>query len=340
MWRKIQKFIETVVPFLLLFGYVAITICLLNRWDYVVPVTLVPVWIWAAGGAVVALLCWIACRGFKFGVVFCVFLATAVGFSEETHGILREMIASFKKQGKEEAKATADVIRIVSVNCGGQEASLRKAADSSPDILLVQEAPEKIVLESVGDQLFGADRSVTLRGKLAILGRGKALAVQSDPQGRALHVRLKHSSGVVFDITNLDLEGCGPRPDFWKPVVWKELVADRIETRRLVRNFLGEHPLNQALVARIVGGGFGTPPGDDVFRPLQNAGMLDTYAWSGMGFGNTYPSHYPVLRIDQIWISPNLVPERSVTRLNPESAHRIVVSEVRAPRAKVKQDAP
>jgi len=340
MWRKIQKFLETVVPILLLSGYAVVAVCLLNRWDSVVPLTLVPVWIWASAGALVSLVSWIACRGVTLGAVFCVFLATAVGFSEETHGILRETIASFRKKGEAETGAPADLLRIVSVNCAGKEASLRKAAETSPDILLVQEAPEKAVLDSVGDELFGVERSVILRGGLAILGKGKTLAVLADPRNQALHVRLKHSAGVVFDITNLDLAGCAPRPDFWKPAAWRKLVEARVETRRLVRNHLGEHTLNRALVARVVGGGFGTPPGDDVYRPLQNAGMLDTFAWSGMGFGNTWPARYPVLRLDQIWISPNLVSERSVTKLNLDSSHRVVVSEVRAPRAKVKQEAP
>lgn len=340
MWRKIQKLLETIVPFLLLSGYVLIAVCLLNRWDAVAPLTLIPVWIWAAAGALVSLISWIACRGFKLGVIFCVFLATAVGFSEETHGILREAIASFERDGEAGSAPPSDQLRIVSVDCEGRESSLRRAAEADPDVLLVRGAPDPVQVGNVADQVFGLERSVTQRGSLAILGRGKTLAVQVDGQDRALHVRLKHASGVVLDITNLDLKGCSPRADFWKPFVWKELVEARVETRRLVRQSLGEHPLNRTLVARIVGGGLGTPPGDDVFRPLQNAGMLDTFAWSGMGFGNTWPSRYPVLRLDQIWISPNLVPERSVTRLNPDSAHRIVVSEVRAPRTKPRQDAP
>lgn len=340
MWRKFQKFLETVVPFLLLFAAVLLAICLLNRWDVVVPLTVIPVWLWAASGAIIALLCWLACGGFKLGMVFCVFLATTLAFSEETHGILREMIVSFQKKRGGPGEPAADLLRIVSVNCAGAESPLRRAAESSPDILLVQGAPDKSILESVGDALYGVERSVTWHGSLAILGRGKALAVLTEPQDQALHVRLKHSSGVVLDITNLQLAGCAPRVDFWKPGVWQEMVKARVETRHLVRSFLGEHPLNRALVARIVGGGFGTPPGDDGFRPLQNADMLDTFAWSGVGFGNTYPTRYPFLRLDQIWISPNLVPVRSMTRLNPDSAHRIVVSEVRAPRTKEKPATP
>ncbi len=241
MWRKIQKFLETVVPFLLLSGYVLIAVCLLNRWDPVVPLTLVPVWIWAAAGAVISLLSWIACRGFKLGMVFCVFLATAVGFSEETHGILREAIASFQKGGEGKDVPPVDLLRIVTVDCGGRESSLRKAAESEPDVILIQGAPEKILLETVADQLYGLDRSVNLRGTLAILGRGKTLAVQGDGQDRASTSAQAHFRG---------------RPRYHQPQSRRLFAASRfleagrvagigrgaVETRRLVRNHLGNIP--------------------------------------------------------------------------------------------------
>jgi len=114
------------------------------------------------------------------------------------------------------------------------------------------------------------------------------------------------------------------------------LINARVENRRLVRTHLGEHPISRENVGRIIAGGFGTPPGDDVYRPLENNGMLDTYRKRGLGWGNTYPSDFPVLRLDQIWVSPNLRPLKSLTRLNPESDHRIVVSEVLMPVTTVK----
>jgi hypothetical protein len=327
MWRTIQKTLATTVPPLLLLGYLAVAICLLNRWDAMVAVTLVPVWLWAGVGAIIALLCWIICRGVVPGVLLCLFLITGIGFSEEAVGIVRELIISLKKTPAE--APAGKILRIVNVRCGGEEASLRKAAESNPDVLIVQEAPEKTILEAVADQLYGLERSVTVVGTKAILGRGEALAVIGDPESPALHVRLKRPDGLVLDVSNLDLPGCTPRIDIWRPDEWSDLIAARIENRRLVRNHLGEHPINRQSIGRIIGGGFGTPPGDDVFRPLENSGMLDTYAEVGTGWGNTHPSDYPLLRLDQVWVSPNLQPRQSTTRLNTAGKNRIVVSEVR-----------
>ena len=180
-------------------------------------------------------------------------------------------------------------------------------------------------------------RSVTSHGPLAILGRGETLAQITDPNDQVLHVRLKHPEGIILDVTNLELPGCAPRLDMWRPAVWSELIEARVENRRLVRTHLGENPVNRTFVGRIVAGGFGTPPGDDVFRPLENSGMLDTYGKVGLGWGNTVPSDFPVLRLDQIWVSPNLTPIKSSVRLNPGSRNRIVVSEVRLPAAAKKE---
>lgn len=330
MWRKLQKTLSTTVPLLLLLGYFAVAICLLNRWDAMVAVTLVPIWLWAAAGALISLLCWIICRGLAPGVIFCLFLITGIGFSEEAVGIVRELVASLRKEPA--TVATEKVLSIVNVRCGGDEASLRKAAESDPEVLIVQEAPDKTILEAVADQLYGVERSVTLVGDKAILGRGEALAVIGDPGSTALHVRLKRPDGIVLDISNVDLPGCAPSLDMWQPAEWKRLIAARVENRRLVRTHLGEHPINRASIGRIIGGGFGTPPGDDVYRPLENGGMLDTYAEVGTGWGNTFPSDYPLLRLDQIWVSPNLVPLGSSTRLNTAGKNRIVVSEVKEPK--------
>lgn len=329
MWRKTQKFLGTFVPTLLLVLYFVVAICFLNRWDAMVPVTLTPVWAWCAGGVLVSLVTWILCRNTYPGVLFTLFLLTAVVFSEETRGIVRELIATIRED--QPAEPSPRMIRIVSVRCDGKEAALRLAAESRPDVILIQEAPDKMVLEAVADQLYGVERAVVQHGESAIIARGEKVAWMGDPKSSTVHVRLRRLDGFVLDVTNLDLDGCAPHLDMWRPAAWQKLIQARIETRRLVRQFLGENPINPAKVGRIIGGGFGTPPNDDVFRPLQTSGMIDTYAASGIGWGNTFPSEFPVLRLDQIWVSGNLEPVRSETRVNPESKHRIVVSEVERP---------
>ncbi len=326
MWRKIQKFLGTFVPSLLLILYFAVAICYLNRWDAMVPVTLTPVWVWCTGGMLVSLIIWVLCRGLYPGILFSLFLLTAVLFSEETRAIARELIATIRKD--DQKAPSPQLLRIVSVRCGGTESALRLAVESKPDVVLIQEAPEKMVLDAIADQLYGVERSVSRHADSAIIARGETLAWMGDPKSATLHVRLRRLDGFVFDITNLDLEGCAPHLDMWRPAAWQKLIQARTETRRLVRQFLGENPINPGKVGRIIGGGFGTPPGDDVFRPLQTSGMIDTFAASGVGWGNTFPSEFAVLRLDQIWVSRNLKPIRSESLINPGSKHRIVLSEV------------
>lgn len=342
MWRKTQKTLATFIPSMLLLVYVTVAISLLNRWDAMVPVTLVPVWAWAGLGMAVSLFCWLICRGLPSLLIFCLCLATGIIFSEETVGIARELALAIK--GKETAPAAGDpgVIRIVNVNSAGSADVLRRAIDARPDILVIQEAPDKNVLESVADQLYGVDRSVASHGTNAIIARGELLETLTEPGDATLHARIQRPDGFIVDVTNVDLEGCAPTLEMWRPSVWKELIEARVANRRLVRAYLGENEITRSNIGRIISGGFGTPPGDDVYRPLETNGLVDTYAASGRGWGNTYPSDYPALRLDQIWVSPNLLPVRSLTRLNPEADHRIVVSEVQldSPDASAKASKP
>lgn len=336
MWRKTQKTLATFIPLILLLAYLTVAICLLNRWDAMVAVTLVPVWAWAGAGMVIALLCWIVCGGLPSLLMFCLCLATGIAFSEETIGISRELLAAVKEKTAESAEApeTVNSIRIVNINCLGSEASLRKAIEADPDVLVIQQAPGKDVLDSVADQLFGVARCVSVHRTNAIIARGEILGVLTEPDGATLHTRIRIPDGFILDVTNLDLKGCAPSLEMWRPSVWKQLIDARIENRRLVRAALGENEITRENIGRIISGGFSTPPGDDVYRPLETNGLVDTYASSGLGWGNTYPSDYPVLRLDQIWVSPNLKPIKSVTRMNTASQHRLVVSEVKLPSPK------
>jgi hypothetical protein len=326
MWRKIQRTLTTLAPLILLLLFLAVAICFLNRWDSVVPVTLIPVWAWAAAGMVTSLLAWLISRGIYCLVMLSVFLVTGLAFSEEPRTIAREVAASLSK-GKE-APASPD-LRIVHVNCAGNEAALRKVVELEPDVVTIEEIPEPSVIEAIADQLYGVDRSVTIHKTNAIIARGERIAILSDPESATLHLRLKHAKGILLDISIIDLDGFAPRLDMWKPVVWQELIEKRIRNRQLVRAFLGENEIVSEGIGRIICGGFGTPPGDDLFRPLDTTGMVDTAKVSGQGWVNTFPSQYPWLRLDQIWVSDNLIPIRSITKLNSTSDHRIVVSEVR-----------
>lgn len=77
----------------------------------------------------------------------------------------------------------------------------------------------------------------------------------------------------------------------------------------------------------LVCGDFNTPPRGQVYRRLATA-YLDTFAQSGRGFGWTFPTALPVLRIDYIF-TRNLQPYRTRVLPNRASDHRPLLAEVR-----------
>jgi len=331
MWRRIQKFLATFVPALVLLIYLGVVVCLLNRWDAVVAVTLIPVWIWGVAGMLVSLLSWLAFRGFPSLLAFCLWFVTAVVASEETYGLAREFFFS-TEDSPEEEHPSREVLRVANIDAGDDADTIHRLAELEPDIVTIQNAPDEGAVIDAADELYGVERTVVVHRGNAIIARGEFLDTMKEDDSSTVHARLRLAGGFIVDVTNVDLEPCLPRRDIWRPRAWSELSEARSRDRRLLREYLGENQLTRGTTGRIVAGGFGTPPGDDVFRPLENADLVDTWAASGRGWGNTFPSRYAFLRVDQIWVSLNLEPLRSVTHRNPNATHRTVLSELAVPR--------
>ncbi len=328
MWRKLQKSLATVVPSLILAVFVIVMVCYLNRWDSMTAVTLIPIWAWAAVGMLACILSWIAFRGLPAVIVFCLWLVTGIGFSEESHGLFRELAASIDPPAKPDEDSS---LRVISLNAAGMAENLHKVMDLDPDIVLVQEAPEESVIAELANEAYGVEQAYFVAAGQAILGRGELMASIVDENEVAIHARLKIDDEFIIDLTSVDLTPSYPTPYLWNFSRWKELANRRIANRRLLRKSLGENQITRTSTARLVAGGFNTPTGDDVFRPLESNSLIDAFAASGNGWGNTFPASYPALRFDQIWSSPNLVAHETTTQRLAKSDHRIVIADFEIP---------
>jgi hypothetical protein len=333
MWRNVQKLLGIALPTALLLLYVVVGVCLLNRWDSAVPVTLVPLWVWSLLGMAGALVAWIFDRTVKPLVIFFLYLFSGVGLAEETHGIIRELAFSLRRPSAEKAENESPSFRVISLNCGHSEVPLRRVANLKPDLLLLQEAPAEGVILDVANELFGVDRSFIIHEGSAILTRGIFLSTITVPDTSTIHVRLQLADGSIIDVTNLSLPRCAPHLEMWKPTEWGKLVEARRHNRRLVRTYLGENRITRSTMGRIIGGDFGTPPGDDVFRPLQGAGLLDSFAGRGIGWGNTDPAAYALLRLDQVWVSENFGVQKATSPLIDGAPRRAASADLRLPRS-------
>lgn len=77
----------------------------------------------------------------------------------------------------------------------------------------------------------------------------------------------------------------------------------------------------------ILAGDFNARQGDAVFR-LFKPYLHDAFVKGRCGWGNTMPNEWPMLRIDQVWLSHELRAERVFTVQTVHSDHRMVVADV------------
>ncbi len=110
------------------------------------------------------------------------------------------------------------------------------------------------------------------------------------------------------------------------------MTEQRKINRRTLRDLLELIPrqnIGREANKRLVGGSFGAPPSDDIYRLLRKIDLIDSFRQAGYGWGNTFPSSIPLLRVDQIWTSSSFQPIRSETLASEATDHRYVVSDFR-----------
>lgn len=316
------------VPALLLILYFGVLSSLLNRWDGLVAITLIPLWAWAGFGMIVSLLAWLLFRGIPSIVVFCLWLATGIVGSEETHTLVRELANTIDPR---KAPAEDRRYRVVNVNAFRTVDGLQQVKELKPDMVLVQQPPGESELRTLAKNWFESNFDLLTNGDLAILARGEFLSVIAERDSPAIHARVQIEEGLLIDATSIELAPCLPSPALLNPSTWRTLTDTRVHNRRTLRTQLGENQITQSNIGRIVAGGFQTPPGDDVFRPLESNGMTDAFGATGEGWGNTYPSDYAILRLDQVWVSENLGIHSAKAIPNRASDHRIVIADLVLP---------
>jgi len=331
MWRSAKKILGSLVPAVLLSFLVAILVCRLNQWDLVVPLTLIPFWVWGSLGTLSSVVSWLTFRNAASFAAFAIWILATVGLSEETIGIARELRYALRTE-KPASRFDRDrgVLRLVTLHCCERnETAARESLSLAPDIVFLQGTPSEDQLEEISTELFGLD-GITARSETgAIIARGKFVTQSSPGEPGAVHARLRLPDGDLLDLSNVNFDRTLPSWRLWSADVWDDLTLQRKGHRKQIRRYLGDYGNGEAYPPRFVAGHFGTPPGDDIFRPLARAGLRDAYRLRGKDWGNTYPPGYPVYRIDQVWASPEIEVIALRTRFSDQTPHRIVICDFR-----------
>jgi|LSQX01.2.fsa_nt_gb endonuclease/exonuclease/phosphatase (EEP) superfamily protein YafD len=291
------------------------------------PITIWPFGFWAGGCIILALILSPLLHPRRALLVGGIALIAALAVCEEPRYLLRSVA---REPDREIAQARLDgsLVRVITLNCGGgDERAVTDALALDPDVLLLQETPGEVALESVvpeGWQRAGwLDPTIMVRGTLQADDLPRWLAHEMYV-GVAVPERL----GRPITIISTRLVHPSLRMDIWRPKVWRDAARVRKERAHVIADLLRQRLRHGEDLPVIIGGDFNTPGGDSLLRPLAQAGLRDVFAAAGRGWPNTITADFPVSRIDLIYASNVFRPLDARAVITPHSDHRMVVADM------------
>lgn len=221
--------------------------------------------------------------------------------------------------------------RVMTINIAGSEFGVTGLVDTvireNPDILMLQEAKpnygKEDALKAIVDYgdthgirwyvEHAADVAIlsrypltNVRDRLLIYGMNRRMIrADADINGRGVTVACVHLATNVWGASNSKL--------------WKYLCGSAAARLTQARSITSTLPATCTLVA----GDCNLPPRGTAFGMIANR-YPDSFQ-SASGFGYTFPARMPIMRIDHVFASPDLVPLRWRSVNTGSSDHLAVV---------------
>jgi len=311
--------------------HVGIMVCFAGRWDATAALTIIPIWAWSLLGLALSAAARLAARSWEASVAGALWLATLLLAPDEWHGLRRAVIRTTPPPSLTRPPPPADTLRVVTHNCrAGNIQAARQAASWNPDVLLLQETRAHLAgpLGALGRTLWGDAASVLFGHDTAILARGRLTPstrpVAAGVAHQFLQATLTLPDGRTLEIASVHLQGHVTDLRLWKPPLWRAHARNQQRHRTALDAITRSCLESAANRPCLIGGDFNSPANDRAFRALH-ARFLDSFATAGVGWGNTFRNDWPVLRIDQVWATTELIPHCARTVPARHSDHRLVV---------------
>lgn len=296
----------------------AIVVSYWGRFDACAAVTVYPAWFWFAAG-VTLLVPALRMRTPLARIVIGLWCVYLLAFFDSPLSLMRAFFPS---------PPAATGIRIATLNCAGEPAAGREVLTQNPDIVLLQETPSREAVAAIAAELYGdqahscwsADNSLVSRFDMELM------PIPEANRANYVHARIQVADGPVVDVVSVRLFPTPLRMDLWNPRCW-QVYADNSRKHRgqlaRIASQLRTVPADRPL---ILAGDFNAPPGDAVFRLLRPR-LSEAFAAAGRGWGRTFMSGFPILRIDQVWSSQQLKPIQVFAVASDHSDHKMVVAD-------------
>ena len=303
-------------------GLVTVGICQQWQPDGMAAITAIPPWCWLSALTLFAIPALWNASGWQRLAMFLLAIAFLLVCVEQTSSLSR----SIRDAMQGEPAAPAEAIRIATINCNvGSKQAAAEVAAFKPNVVLLQESPDRAATEALAESLFGQDASATWSSDCSILVRGELQPALR--QGRHfVQATWTPPGGRSVEILCLRLAPPPVRYDLWSPACWREHAAERRNHRQQIQEIAAALAAVPAGRPILLGGDFNAPAGDGALFELSPR-LHDAFDRAGRGRGATVLNRVPVLRFDQLWCSEQLVPQRIRAVASKGSDHRLVAGE-------------
>lgn len=246
--------------------------------------------------------------------------------------------AAWSMQGHLQGKHTT--IRVITYNIHHSMAGGIAVADeiskANPDIIVLQEANAVLKWSNTVNEIqrLKCGKYKIDYGELAILSRYPikyyAPCQMESKTGRIYLKATLDISGHGVDIINVHLNS-SLRP--WSYISNQANIIEKVESSSSLRAYQVKAMLNDLNTIKtplIIAGDFNTPPRGMVYAKFTRI-YSDAFASAAWGFGNTFRSDVPALRIDYIFLGGGARAKHCYVPVTQASDHRPVVAEIEMP---------
>jgi endonuclease/exonuclease/phosphatase (EEP) superfamily protein YafD len=317
---KSLLFISTLLCFALFLVYIV-------EPDLCAAITFWPIWISAIPGIALALIA--ASTNKKTGLaIILIWLLLVVIMAEEPLSLLRSCLY-FNRDCKNSCP-TGRCLRVISFNCASANFDVaEELIRYAPDIVLLQESPRGKDIETLTQKLFSGRGEFALEGDTAILARGRVR--KADVGGKCcffmIAARVYLFSGLEIETISVHLAPPTAAVNLLSPACWREHFKDRRQRLKEIISIEKHLETITPNVPLIVGGDFNAVLWRKANKVLSSK-LNDTFQQSGIGWPGTGPAHFPLWRIDQIWVSKHFKPVKVWSEPSKNSDHRIVICDL------------
>lgn len=285
--------------------------------DGLAAVTVWPIWTWAVLGILPMV--------FKFSrkrlVVLLLWVVAWFSLSDDGAAFARQLAAP-----------QAHDLRVVTLNCAGSLEAGKEVIALEPDVILFQESMGSHHIEELR-KLLGDEWQMAVGVDASILAKGELReVVVSHPKPTNFTMAWLGDTLIV----SLRLNPAALRFDYWNPDCWREYNENKKRRRLELSHILEVAAMHAGGAPIIIGGDFNTPPDHTLTDRLDELAD-DSFSRAGRGYGATAVSGFPLVRIDQIWASPEYLPVNAYGVTSKHSDHRAFVADFRKETTEVHQ---